>query len=134
MARAILLVDDEAQIRNMIGRILTPVARLAEAEFVVCATYAAAIAAYEELVNRDPPSQVVLVTDYDLDSGHTGDGVITELVRQGFTGPVLMVSGRWPSEPRVVAKLTITVIAKPFEMKGLRDAVAALMAELPEAE
>lgn len=134
MAQAILLVEDNEMVLNLARRCLDQDDRLAAVECVACATYAAAIAAYEELIGRDTPTGVVLVTDFDLDADHTGAEVIEELVRQGFTGPALIVSGRLEDRERKVAGLTVKVMAKPYPTAVLCDAVAALLAQLPEVE
>jgi|GEM_PF-4169688 len=131
----VLFVDDEVKIGEMVERILGHDPRLKGVECVTAATYAAAIAAYEELVGRKPPVRVVLVTDNDLDPGHTGVGLIEELVEQRhFTGPVMMVSGRLEDGVMVVAGRTVGVLAKPFERAVLCDAVAALLDRPPAEE
>lgn len=127
VSRVVLVVEDEEPIRRIVMQSFRRDERLAAAAYVACATYEGAVAVYEELVRDSTVRVATLVTDYNLDVGHTGDEVITALVERGFTGPVIMMSGRLEDGVREVAGLTVTVKKKPFRMDELCDAVAALI-------
>ena len=116
MPRYALLLDDEPDIRMIVGIVLT------ELDYEVIA--AGFVEEARELLSRGPiPNLAVL--DYNLPGGKGPD--IARLLRECFGQSIRIVSlsanmgpdARWDPEER---KLYDVILAKPFELDELRSA------------
>ena len=116
----ILVVDDEASVRRLLVRILTPLCG--------CLDQAGSAPEALDLVRANPPDLVVLDVHLPGASGHT---VLQEIRADGELRliPVVMVSGEATREERLEAiRCGVTdFLAKPFDAEELTTRVRWLM-------
>ena len=72
-----------------------------------------------EALKKTPPDLVL--TDYDMGNGLTGDGLIAKIQNEGYRGAVLMVSGTIPQN------VSYRALRKPIEVSILRSTIQEIL-------
>ncbi|MDQ2995685.1 MAG: response regulator [Chloroflexota bacterium] len=117
-ARHVLIVDDHAELRTMVARLVAqqyPAATIAEAENGVAALSSVA---------QQPPD--LIVTDYQMPV-MSGLELVRMLRVQGATMPILVLSSDTSLVEAIRASGATAFLPKPFRINALRELLHMLL-------
>ena len=122
--RAVLVMDDEAMIRNLAALMLTKLGYRA----ITCCDGSEAVTLYRESFEKKEPFAAVIL-DMTVPGGMGGKEA-AQLIRAINQDAVLVISSGYSADPFLDLNKVVQVnatVAKPYNMKQLSEALAKVM-------
>ena len=122
--RAVLVMDDEAMIRNLAALMLTKLGYRA----ITCCDGSEAVTLYRESFEKKEPFAAVIL-DMTVPGGRGGKEA-AQLIRAINQDAVLVISSGYSADPFLDLNKVVQVnatVAKPYNMKQLSEALAKVM-------